>query len=148
MTSKKSIELDTETKTKRVRRRKRVFQDVGPLGGIDEIPGYRLYWALEGDARKPNRVQRLTHEDDYELVSPSELGLTDNQGNPLEGTSVTREDMGGRRFYLLKKPMEFHLEDTEEKVRRNMATVKGNAEKSETSTSADMEHLDGNLTIK
>lgn len=118
----KAEEVKVE-EAKKPRRRKRVFENLGPLGGVPKLDGYRLYWAMDGDERKPDRVQRLTHMDDYDFVTPSELGLLDHEGKPLTGGTVTRSAGNGKTYYLLKKPIDYHTADVEEKVRRNMKGV-------------------------
>lgn len=127
-------EVENSVAAKPARRRKGDLQYNGPLGGTPqeiEVNGtkYRTYWAEEGNPKRPNRVFNLTTNDDYELVSPEEVG-----------GMATTVDAGysGTKLVLLKKPLEYHLADTEAKVRRNEARLKSTANETDTSDPANL----------
>lgn len=113
--SESTVEVANSELENKPRRRKSSLKNLGPLGTTPEIPGYRTYWAIDGDPRRPNRIHNLTTLDDYDRVTPEEAG-----GLPVE------IDAGhGMKHILLKKPMEYHLEDTERRVKENMDKIYG-----------------------
>jgi hypothetical protein len=132
MNNKKIAESEqtTVSKPNRVRRRRRDLETKGPLyvAGVEKLQeNFQLRWVEDGNERRPDRVHQMTVEDDYEPVSPDELGLTDWDGNPLKEKMVWRNS-AGKRMYLLKKPKEFYEEDLRAKVKRNDEKIKSTAD--------------------
>ncbi|MGN6671117.1 MAG: hypothetical protein ACTHJ4_06230 [Candidatus Nucleicultricaceae bacterium] len=121
----KSETAKTEDKVERKqRRRKRDFEDVGPLGGIIKDPGYHYYWAVDGDLTKPGNVHRLTHEDDYDIVTPKQAGIEGDEGSVVRRPA---DKQGLTYHYLLRKPIEYYNEDMDTRCKKNMKGLEGAA---------------------
>lgn len=102
------------TTEKRVRPGRRRFGgQQGPLWFLEglHIDGYFLYFCNDKMPNDPFYIQKLLDPTvGYEYVHPSEVGLTEIEGFKLTD-KVCMPVGGGITGYLLKQPLEWHLED-------------------------------------
>lgn len=98
----------------RTERRRR--QDTG-IGRLDRltVPGrkdsdkYFYRWVVD----QPGRVQLLTQQDDYDVVTYGDLGATPTEKDANEGSPVARvgDKATGQRMILLKKRRDWYESD-------------------------------------
>lgn len=82
---------------------------------LENDPNYRYYWVAD----RPGRVEQLTKHDDYDFVIDAETAADGR--NTGTGTRIERHadvDKFGEpiRHFLLRKPIEYHLDDEREKA--------------------------------
>lgn len=113
----------TKKTTVERKRRKSVNERQGNLT-FPEIPGYHCRLVLMDD---PNKVGRVTHFENnlaYTTVTPEEVGESGENGSV-----VTRPAGGGRKFILMKTPIEEYNEGQKEKAEQIDETLRSRTRK-------------------
>ena len=83
---------------------------------------FRYYWLAD----RPGRVEQLTQHDDYDFVTDEETaadGRNTGLGKRIERHAGTDKFGNPVRHFLVRKPIEFHLEDQRDKREMRKKTM-------------------------
>ena len=113
---------------KRQRRKQAGYARGSRIPQVPNIPGFRTFWAEDNNPHKAGNIRALTVHDDYEFVNPSEVDFRDADDVLMTGTRVTCEsgtnEYGQKMtLYLLKKPLEYFIEDKGAEAIKNLQKV-------------------------